>query len=187
MWKSISRWLHDVSNTWVALSALVIFLLFSALILPAQSARAEAYANDAGSPDTSFFYSPDDLYEAAQAYGLQGRTAYVRSRFTFDLVWPLVYTLFLSTALSWVYGRASAPDSRWQLANVVPLLGTMFDYLENVSTSIVMLRYPDHTAVVDMLAPVFTSIKWVLIGSSFTLLFAGAVVGLWHWIRRSEG
>jgi hypothetical protein len=32
MWKRISSWLRRVSTGWVALSALVIFLLFSALV-----------------------------------------------------------------------------------------------------------------------------------------------------------
>ena len=183
MWTSISNWLHRVSTTWVALAALAIFLAFSALVLPAQSAGAETYAGDAQSPDTSLFYSANDLYEAAEAYGEEGRAAYVRSRFTFDLIWPLVYALFLGTAISWISTRVLTPDSRWRLANLLPILGALFDYLENISTSIVMLRYPAHTPLVDALAPILTLTKWVLIGGSFALLFAAALLGLWHWIR----
>lgn len=183
MGKSISSWLHQVSSTWVTLAALAIFLAFSALVLPAQSERAETYARNAPSPDTSLFYSASDLYDAAQAYGEQGRRAYVRSRFTFDLIWPLVYTGFLSTAISWVYGRAFAAGSWWRLANLVPVLGGLFDVLENISTSIVMLRYPDRTAVVDLLAPIFTLVKWILVGGGFALLLAGVLLGLWLWAR----
>ena len=74
----------------VALLALVVFLLFTALVLPAQSAQAEAQFAGVGSPDTSFWYTPDDLYRMAEAYGAQGRPAYNRARFTFDIAWPLV-------------------------------------------------------------------------------------------------
>jgi hypothetical protein len=181
MWKRISDWLHQVSNGWVALVALAVFLLFSALVLPGQAASAETDTGNAGSPDTSFYYSADDLYHMAEAYGKQGREAYVRARFTFDLIWPLVYTVFLATAISWVYAKAFASHSRWQRANLAPLLGALFDYLENLSTSLVMLRYPNQTAVADILAPVFTLVKWVFIGGSFVLLFAGVVVGIWQW------
>jgi hypothetical protein len=184
MWKQISDWVHQISSTWIALAGLAIFLSFSALVLPGQSARAETYAESVGSPDMSFLYSRDDLYDTAEAYGEEGRRAYVRSRFTFDVIWPLVYTLFLSTAISWVYTRVFAPHSRWQLANLAPILGAISDYLENLSTSVVMLRYPDQTAVIDALAPVFTAVKWVLIGGSFALLLAGAVAGIWRWISR---
>jgi hypothetical protein len=184
MWKRISDWLHQVSNGWVALSALAIFVLFSALVLPAQAARAETDTGSAESPDTSFYYSADDLYSMAQVYGEQGRRAYVRTRFTFDVIWPLVYTIFLSTAISWVYIRAFTTDSRWQRANLAPVLGALFDYLENLSTSLVMLRYPDRTPGVDILAPVFTSVKWIFVNGSFVLLLAGVVVGVWRWNRR---
>jgi hypothetical protein len=131
----------------------------------------------------SFLYSREELYETAEAYGEAGRKAYVRSRFTFDVIWPVVYTLFLTTAISWVYARAFAPHSRWQLTNPAPLVGALLDYMENISTSIVMLRYPDQTAVIDALAPVFTLVKWVFVGGSFTLLLIGTAVGIWRWIR----
>jgi len=184
MGKRFSHWLRRVSNGWVALSALVIFLLFSALVLPRQAARAEQDTGGAGSPDMSFYYSPGDLYRMAEAYGAQGREAYVRARFTFDLIFPLAYTLFLVTAISWVYTRAFAPDSRWQRANLAPVLGALFDYAENVSTSLVMLRYPAQTPVIDVLAPVSTLVKWVFVTGSFVLLFVGVVAAVWQCRRK---
>jgi hypothetical protein len=173
MCRKLSDWLRRVSKGWVALSALVISLLFFALVLPGQAASAERDTGGAGSPDMSFFYSPGDLYRMAEAYGEQGRQAYVRARFTFDVVLPLVYTLFLVTAISWVNARAFPPDSLWQRANLVPVLGALFDYAENVSTSLVMLRFPAQTPVIDLLAPLFTLVKWVFVTGSFGLLFIG--------------
>ena len=181
MWRRISDWLYQVSNGWVALSALAIFLLFSALVLPGQAARAETETGNAGSPDMSFYYSADDLYRMAEAYGQQGREAYVRTRFTFDVIWPLVYTMFLGTAISWVYSKALTPDSRWQRTNLAPVLGALFDYAENVSTSLVMLRYPAQTPLIDVLAPVFTLVKWIFVTGSFLLLFVGVVAAVWQW------
>jgi hypothetical protein len=168
----------------MGLAALLIFLVFSALVLPQQAKKAERETGSTDSPDTSFYYSPDDLYQIADSYGEQGRQAYVRTRFTFDLIWPLVYTLFLATAISWVFGRALAPDSRWQRANVAPLLAAMFDYLENLSASLVMLRYPDQTAVLDNLAPLFTVLKWSFLGASFILLLGGISVAVWRWTKQ---
>jgi hypothetical protein len=62
-------------------------------------------------------------------------------------------------------------------------VGALFDYLENLSTSLVMLRYPAQTAVVDILAPVFTALKWGLLGVSFVLPFVGIVGALWRWLK----
>jgi hypothetical protein len=185
MGKGVSDWLRRVSTGPVALAALVIFLLFTALVLPQQAAKAELETGSAVSPDTSFFYTPGDLYRMAESYGEQGRQAYVRARFTFDLVWPLVYTVFFVTAIGWVY-RAFPPGSRLQRANLVPLLAALFDYLENLSTSVVMARYPAQTAVLDRLAPLFTMLKWELVGLSFILLVGGIAVAAWRWVRSSS-
>ena len=183
MWNKLSDWIRHVSTGWVALLTLVIFFLFTALVLPGQASRARADTGAAGSPDTSFYYTADDLYRMAEAYGVQGRVAYVRARFTFDLIWPLVYTVFLSTGISWVYGRAFAPGSLWQRANLAPVWGALLDYMENISTSAVMIRYPSPTPVVDMLAAVLTMCKWVLVGGSFALLVVGLVAGVWRWVK----
>lgn len=180
----LSNKLQRISRGWMALAGLVIFILFTALVLPAQSSQAEATSGGAGSPDTSLFYTQQELYRLAEAYGPQGRAAYVRARFTFDLIWPLVYAFFLTTAISWVYGRAFAPDSWLQRANLVPLLGLLFDYLENLSTSLVMLRYPDPTPVIAWLAPLFTLLKWAFVGGSFVVLMAGGLMGALGWFRR---
>jgi hypothetical protein len=183
MWKRLSKWLSRVSSAWLTLTALVVFVLFTALVLPWQAASAERNTADAGTPDLSFYYSDGDLYRMAEAYGEQGRETYIRVRFTFDLLWPLVYTFFLTTAISWLNARAFREDSLWQRANLAPVLGMVFDYLENISTSLVMLRYPQPTPVVDWLAPIFTSVKWVFVGGSFILLFVGMVAAIWGWIR----
>ncbi len=186
MIKRVSDWLTKISTGWITLSALIIFVLFSALVLPNQASKAEAETGDAGGPDTSLFYAPDDLYQWAKAYGAAGRAAYIRARFTFDVIWPLVYTLFLVTAISWVYSKAFRAGSRWQRLNLMPILGAAFDLLENTSTSIVMGRYPDQTPLIDMLAPVFTLLKWVLIGTSFASLVIGVGAGLWRWARKEN-
>ncbi len=183
--RQLSETLRRFSGLWVTLVALAIFVLFTALVLPGQAAQAEAYTAGVGSPDTSLFYSARELYEIAEAYGEEGRRLYVRSRFTFDLVWPLVYALFLTTSISWTYGRAFATDSRWQLANLVPLLGAAFDFLENGSASLVMVRYPDPTPVLDVLAPIFTLLKWTCVGGSFVLLTLGLLAYISRRVRRT--
>ncbi len=184
MIKQISEWMRGVSKGWVALVALIVFLLFTALVLPQQASKSEQETGSAVSPDTSFFYAPADLYAIAESYGEEGREAYIRARFTFDLVWPLVYALFLATAISWVFGKAFASGSPWQRSNLLPLVAALFDYLENLSTSLVMLRYPAQTPVVDLLAPLFTALKWGSLGLSFVLLTVGIVIAAWRWIKR---
>ena len=182
--RKLSLWLYSISTGWVALAGLIIFLLFTGLVLPAQSTGSGEISGEAGSPDMSFFYSSQELYEMAEAYGEQGRSAYIRVRFTFDLIWPLVYTLFLCTAISWIFARAFSPESGWRWVNLAPILGMVLDYAENISTSLVMYRYPILTNLVATLAPLFTAVKWIFVGGSFILLLIGIFVLMWHAIRK---
>jgi hypothetical protein len=123
----------------------------------------------------SFFITVDQLYEIAESYGEEGRDAYVEARFTFDIVWPVVYTLFLASSISWVYYRDLSSGSALQYANMVPVTGMILDFLENISASIVMLRYPERTPIIDVATIVFTPLKWLFVGGSFLILLAGLV------------
>ena len=184
MFKRLSERLISLSKGWVALVAVVVFLLFSALVLPGQSAQSRARLGDGAQPDTSLVYSADDLYRMAEAFGPGGRQAYIQARLTFDVIWPLVYAFFLITTISWLADRAFRPGSSWRLLNLVPVLGIVLDFLENGASVIVMARYPLHTPVIDLLAPIFTFSKWVFVGGSFVVLLVVAAVAGWRWIAR---
>ena len=66
--KRISDWLNKVSSGWVTLAAVIIFILFSALVLPGQSARSEEEGGSERSPDLSLYYSAGELYQMAEEY-----------------------------------------------------------------------------------------------------------------------
>jgi hypothetical protein len=178
-----SHWLQSKTTGRTVVAALLLFLAFTAIVLPRQAAQAELYTGDAGSPDSSFFYTADDLYDWAEAYGEAGRRAYVRARVTFDVVWPLVYTIFLVTALTWMMGRAFPAKSVWARANLVPVLGMLFDFLENGAAALVMARYPDTTPVIASLAGFLTALKWLFVYGSFALLLFGVIAMGWRLLK----
>ena len=67
--------------------------------------------------------------------------------------------------------------------NLLPVLGLLFDYLENGATSIVMARYPDLTPILPQLAGVITALKWFFVGGSFVVLVLGLGMAGWSWAR----
>jgi hypothetical protein len=77
MTEQISRGLYRLAKLPIVLICLLVFLIFSATQLPAQSAQAAAYSADAGTPDTSFFYTPAELNRMAERFGSSGRQAYI--------------------------------------------------------------------------------------------------------------
>jgi hypothetical protein len=174
--KRLSDWLYRVSSAWITLLSASIFLVFTVVVLPVQTAASESILGEAGSPDLLFFYTSDELYKMARSYGDEGRDAYIKARFTFDLAWPIVYTLFLSTSISWIFQKVITPGIWLWRMNLLPVFGALADYLENIATSIVMFRYPTRTPLIDVLAPFFTLFKWVLISGSFLILLVGFLI-----------
>jgi hypothetical protein len=178
----LSSFFYRLSSGPVTIAALVIFLLFTSFVLPKQAQKADAYGGDVGSPDASFFYAKADLYKMAEAYGESGRAAYIRTRWTFDVIWPLVYLFFLATSLSWTLARLPEAN-RWRLLNLFPALGWLFDLLENIAATTVMIRYPQPTPMIDSLTPILTLVKWFFVNGSFVVLLIACVIELWKWFR----
>jgi len=179
----VSERLHRWATGWVALTATAVFVLFVALVLPRVAGGGDTAVP---TPDTMFTYSADTLYQIANALGETGRREYIRARFTFDVVWPVVYTTFLVMAISWLTAFAFPAVSLWQKANLLPLAAVLFDLLENLATSLVMARYPAKTAVIAQLAGLFTLVKWVLVGAAFVVLVGTAVQALRRKIQSPQ-
>jgi hypothetical protein len=154
---------------WMALGALVLFLAFSLLTLPAESARAAEYGRGLGSPDTKIIYTGEQLQAITSAYGEEGRAAYIHARFTFDLAFPFVYGLFFLLANSYLLGKTTAKGTGWRLLNLLPCLAVIFDLAENITVSAVMASFPTLNPVAVVLAQIFTPLKWLFVASSMAL------------------
>jgi len=168
----LSSWCYRVTTLPVVAAAVLVFAFFMVVVLPQMAGQLEAVSGVDISPDTSFIYTARDLYAMAEAYGPDGRSYYIYSRFTFDLIWPAAYLFFLVTAITYLF-RFLPEKSPWRLVNLLPFAGAFLDLLENSAASLVMFRYPAETAVVAHLAPLFTFLKWLFIGFSFIALAAG--------------
>jgi hypothetical protein len=161
----------------------VVFVAFLVVVLPAEAARSQEATGTSESPDTQYRYTPDDLEQLAAAYGEDGRAYYVRSRATFDVVWPLAYGSFLQASLLLASRRTVL--RRLPTAVVfVPAFAVVCDLLENTTAAIVMARFPAPAPLAAQAAPVFTWLKWNLLGASFVLVGVGAVAGLVAIVRR---
>ncbi len=147
---------------------LIIFMLFILLILPSEAARSDEYFGDTSAPDTSFFYSAEDLYRTARDFGSEGRAYYIRSRFTFDIVWPLAYGVFLWASIAYFGRGLKHTIIRYMI--LLPILAVILDYMENPGASLVMFMYPDRVPVLPSIVAFFTMSKWLTIGASFIVL-----------------
>ncbi len=159
----------------VVIVATIIFMLFIIVILPQISTYSEKVIGVSNSPDMSFIYTADDIYDMAESYGETGRNTYIFLRWTFDIAWPLVYGFFLIS----LAGKLSfvISDKKWiNKLYMIPLFAVVFDYLENIGTTIVMARYPMKTNFIASITPILSLIKWLLLSGGFLLVIILLVI-----------
>ncbi len=172
-------WLEEKVKSGFVVDSLSIFLLFTVLLLPNMSESLTEMTGVTTSPDTSFLYSADELYTMAEEYGESGRAYYIMQKYTFDILWPVIYLLFFLVLLTCIYRSPGVRRFAYPV-KLLPVYAFSFDILENIAASVVMYRYPQPTVVLAQATPLFTIAKWLLIGLS---AFAVAA-GLMSYLRR---
>lgn len=169
----------------VVAAATIVFALFIAVVLPKVSAYTSVNIGGLGSPDTDFLYSGRRLYEIADSYGAGGRRLYVILRWTFDLLWPMVYTWFLVSWTRWLatwYNKPWVKQLYW-----IPIAAMLFDYLENTLVTIVMLMFPKPLYALGTMVSVAGLVKWSTLSVAFVVvLVLGMGVLIIRLTRRKE-
>lgn len=101
-------------------------------------------------PDVRFTSSAADVSRFLDACGEVGRGAY-RSMQVADLLYPLVFGLFLATSLALALTHLAPRRPALAALAVVPLIGTVFDYLENASAWLALAAYPEPSITAPLL------------------------------------
>ena len=164
----IAKW-YEVITTKQVLVVTVVFLLFTALVLPVVATFTAEQIGVSESPDTGFSFQLAGLYELLEAYGSSGRRLYILLRWTFDVVWPLTYTSFLVAATAY-FGRRSRCRFGSRIL-YVPLMAMTMDFTENIFATIVMAIYPTRIDLFGYLLFGASILKWTVLSLAFVLAF----------------
>ncbi len=175
MLTKLSETLKPYAKGWIILLLLALDVFFNAVVLPRQLAQMQAASGGIGPIDLRFFYTPDQAYAMIDAYGGIGRADYRFFELTGDILYPIVYTLFFSLAMTWLFQRGLAKANKVQHLNVVPFGAWLFDLLENLAIVTLLSIYPSQPALLAWLATTFTMIKWLFVGATILLLSIGLV------------
>jgi hypothetical protein len=167
------NFLAKISNFYTMLFSLLLFIFFLVIVLPNEQIRSTEMTNQSRSPDTSFFYTANDLYEIASSYGEEGRLYYIQSRFSFDIVWPLAYTSFLVFTPLYLFKKTKKNNKNLVM---FALLAFLFDILENSFASIVMARFPKLSPGIAHITPLMTMLKWITLSIAFMVLIYAIII-----------
>ena len=94
-------------------------------------------------------------------YGESGRQFYIVMRWTFDVLWPLVYTGFFISITGYLSIKLSNQIS--MTAITIALLAVLFDLLENILATINVGMYPERSLFLLRLLQGTSLLKWLFI------------------------
>ncbi len=166
---------NRISNIPMLILALVLFVSFVSYFLPNHKSESDKYMGKTGTPDLKFFPAPEYIYEAADAYGEEGRAKYVKSKFTIDAAWPFVFTflylVFINLSFGYIHGQ------KWANLSMFTLITLCCDYFENVIAAVIMTAYPAKFGFFVWSLSFTTCLKWISMYFC-SLLFCYGLLGV---------
>ncbi len=179
----LSIFFSRISSAALAIVSLILFMIFLFIIMPNLANKISVISSGLGSPDTLFFYDKEKLYQLASIYGEEGRLSYIQTRIKYDIAWPIVYALFLVTSVSWFNNKTFKNNQSIKHINVLPVFALIFDFVENISVSVVMYNYPQKEVLFSSISSYATPLKWLFVFVSFTVFLISTISFTWVKIQ----
>ena len=184
MLNKLSATLRKHANGWLVLLFLAGEIFFNAVILPGQQAKLQAGSGGTGPIDLQFFYTPEKVYGMIASYGDEVRASYRTFELTGDIIYPIVYTLFFSLVITWLFQRGFASNSSMHKYNVVPFGAWLFDLFENLCIVAMLSVYPSTPVALAWVSTIFTMTKWLFILPTALLLLYGLVKAVMNGFKK---
>lgn len=156
----ISNFLNK-NATWNSILILLgLLIIFNLLIFPL------FYKTNQNNTllDLQFSYSSEKAYDILAEYNDKELKKYIIGELTVDLVYPIVYTLFISFLIFKL--------TKKNTLSLFPLLIMFSDYFENIGIVAIINYLPQKLPNIVILTSLFTSLKWILIAISILLILA---------------
>ena len=160
--------------TWNSILILLgLIVVFNLLIFPLANKKNQNIIP----LDLQFFYSSEKAYSTLAQYSDEGLKQYVIAELTVDLIFPIVYALFLSFLLFKLNKKS--------ILSLFPLFIILSDYAENFSIAAIIHYLPSKLPAIVALTSLFTSLKWILIAISVLLILAALVAKLYSQKKKA--
>ncbi|MGL1936629.1 MAG: hypothetical protein OCD01_16480 [Fibrobacterales bacterium] len=104
-----------------------------------------------------FGYSADYIGQLFSALQTAGRNYYLTVQLPLDMVYPALFALSNSALLLYLFRKLSYKQFRFIC--FIPMLGGLFDYLENISIAHMLFYYPDFNPAFGVVASMLTIAK----------------------------
>lgn len=103
-------------------------------------------------------YTSTDAYELFSKLEQRGRKVYAWTEITVDMIYPIIYSFFLSLLIIYIFQKCSINKSLLFLA-VLPFIVMLFDYCENSLIAFMLFAHPQKYLTLASVASWFTKLK----------------------------
>lgn len=102
--------------------------------------------------------------------GEEGRHAYLYNQLPVDMIYPFLFGITYCILTAWFLNKLNILKEEVSYLCILPVLGGLFDYLENFSIINMLLTYPFLTDTAIQTGTFFTVFKSLFSTISFTVL-----------------
>lgn len=181
---SISNFFYKRSSFLVVIIATSITFAYLFLIFIDKSKCFELENDSVKSLGTSFGFSLENV----QAF-FTGRTAEMLACYIdFILIWDNIFALLYGFMyVVWLSNLFKPYSTKFKWLNLLPLLQTIFDWLENFKLAQLAKSHLAGNQLLAsdvQLASVFTMVKWAFSGIIFLLVMVGVVLLITRAIKK---
>ncbi len=131
-------------------------------------------------PDLLFGIDQETVYQELDCMGKEGRSVYKKESTQKDSIYPLSYGLFFAFTIL----ALSLPVSRkkWPVVvlTIIPLIGSLFDFIENLYLRQLVDQYPNLQTQTVAMANIANIGKWSFIYTGIAIVI---VLAVWAFIR----
>lgn len=127
-------------------------------------------------------YTPAHAHQTIAKLSDEGRAYYRSIELGVDLVYPLIYGIAFALLITYLLAKVSLPKSKIRWLALLPLIGMLFDYAENLSIVSLIDHFPQQSDGMAQLAAYCSLGKWSFIFATFALVLIGLLA--WAWKKK---
>ncbi len=163
-------------SNWITILFLgLLFLFFMSYLFPSyQSELNDIAGKKVQVLDTRFSYTKNEVLQLFKDFKIDGREKVKFVSGVVDMIYPIIYGIFLFLLMTKLTSRFS--NKKLKIIIFLPLIGMLFDYVENFSILNMLNSYPNISKTQVFVSSSATSFKWLFLYTSILLILVLTVI-----------
>ena len=170
-------------------AVLILFILTMAvfsLMIMFTIPKVESFASGIPLFDMSpSGYSHQQAISLLESLGEDGRNVYLFQQLPVDFIYPGLFAISYALLLTWLFAKSFAANLKIFFLVLVPVLGGLFDYLENIGIIIMINAFPNISQGLVGVVSTLTILKSAFTTGFYMLLMVGIISFIIRKINKS--